>query len=479
MTTPVPAPPVIVWFRRDLRIADQPALSEAAASGRPVIPLYILEPAEGGNPGPGGAGLWWLHHALGALGRDLAALGAPLVLRRGPARAVLDTLIAESGADTVLWTRRYEPAAMARDAAIKADLKARGLTARSVKAGLLFEPWEIATRAGTPFRVFTPFWRACRAHLPPPSPLPAPTRLRGADSPPASESLDAWGLLPHAPDWAGGLRETWIPGEAGAHDRLNAFLAHGLDGYALGRDQAGREATSRLSPHLAFGEISPRQVATAALRAPGAGVERFLTELGWREFSVHLLHHHPDLPRRPFRAEFEAFPWRDDPEGLAAWQRGRTGFPLVDAGMRQLWHTGWMHNRVRMVAASLLVKDLLVPWQAGAAWFWDTLVDADLASNAASWQWVAGCGADAAPYFRIFNPTRQGETFDPDGAYVRRWCPELSRLPDRWLHKPWMAPPLALAEAGVRLGVTYPRPVVDHDGARARALAALATLRRD
>ena len=474
--------PVIVWFRRDLRVADNPALAEAAASGRPVVPLYVDDGADAGPWAEGGASRWWWQGSLEALGRDLAALGAPLVLRRGPAQAALDALVAETGAGLVLWNRRYEPWATARDTAIKAGLKARGVEARSFNAGLLFEPWTIAAKAGTPFRVFTPFWRACRAAPPPPAPLPAPARLAGLSPAPAGDRPADWGLRPHAPDWAGGIAATWRVGESAARDRLADFLADGLADYAAARDRPGRPGTSRLSPHLHFGEIGPRQVFHAALAhgaAHPAGLDRFLAELGWREFSTHLLHQAPDLPERAFRGEFDAFPWRDDDAGFAAWTRGRTGFPLVDAGMRELWATGWMHNRVRMVAASFLVKDLLLPWQAGARWFWDTLVDADLASNSASWQWVAGCGADAAPYFRIFNPARQGETFDTDGAYVRRWCPELARLPDRWLHQPAKAPAEVLRAAGIRLGETYPRPILDHDAARARALAALRSLSGD
>ncbi|MEO0035137.1 MAG: hypothetical protein RLZZ501_1160 [Pseudomonadota bacterium] len=467
--------PAIVWFRRDLRLADHPALHAAAALGRPVIPLLIDETGPAEAESDGGAARWWRHHAVAALAAALQRRGLTLLLRRGAAGAVLDEVIAATGATCVLWNRRYTPEGVAADRAVKAALTARGIEARSFKANLLFEPWEIATQSGGPFRVFTPFWRACRAAPLPEPPLPEPPALLSCPDQPAGEPLESWGWRPTAPDWAAGLRAAWTPGEAGARDRLAAFLDRGLAGYAQGRDLPGRAVTSRLSPHLAWGEISPRALFHAVRDAmpAGADADKFLAELGWREFCAHLLFSQPDLASQPLRGAFAAFPWRDAPAELAAWQRGRTGYPLVDAGMRELWETGWMHNRVRMVAASFLVKDLLLPWTAGAAWFADTLVDADPASNPASWQWVAGCGADAAPFFRIFNPALQGEKFDPAGAYVRRWCPELAGLPDRWLHRPWAAPAAVLRQAGLRPGQTYPAPIVEHDAARRRALAAM------
>lgn len=467
--------PAIVWFRRDLRLADNPALVEAAAGGQPVIPLYIDETGRPESEADGAATRWWLHHSLAALGRDLARLGTPLCLRRGEPLAVLETLIGQTGATRVLWNRRYTPHAIATDTRIKAALSKQGIEVGSFKAGLLFEPWEITTKGGTPFRVFTPFWRACLAAPPPTPPLAAPAALTPCPAQPASDPLDSWGLLPTKPDWAHGLAAEWQPGEAGAKARLATFLHHRLTAYAAARDRPGEAGTSRLSPHLAWGELSPRRAFHAARdrAGDGTGLDRFLAELGWREFCAHLLFSQPDLAEQPLKGEFTAFPWRDDPDGLRAWQQGRTGFPLVDAGMRELWNTGWMHNRVRMVVASFLVKDLLLSWQQGARWFHDTLVDADPASNVASWQWVAGCGADAAPFFRIFNPTLQGEKFDPDGAYVRRWCPELARLPDRWIHQPHRAPEAVRRTAGIVLGRTYPHPIVDHDSARRRALAAM------
>jgi deoxyribodipyrimidine photo-lyase len=471
--------PVLVWFRRDLRLADNPALAEAVRSGRPVLAVYVHDEAAAGAWPEGGASRWWLHHSLKALAASLAGLGARLHLARGEAAAVLAGLAAAVGAGLVVWNRRTEPWAARQEREVAARLAGMGVEAHAFSAALLFEPDAVRSKAGTPFQVFTPFWRACLAAPPPLRPLPPPNAINGLviDGLPGGERLEEWEMLPAAPDWSGGIRAAWAPGEAAAGQRLAGFLADGLAGYAVDRDRPDHERTSRLSPHLHFGEISLRQVFHAVDAAPpGEGARRFLAELGWREFSAHLLHRHADLPEWPLRPEFARLEWRDDPAGLEAWRRGLTGYPLVDAGMRQLWATGWMHNRVRMVAASFLVKDLLVHWRDGEAWFWDTLVDADLASNAASWQWVAGCGADAAPFFRVFNPALQGAKFDPAGGYIRRWCPELARLPDRWLNQPWAAPPLALAEAGIRLGVTYPAPIVDHDAARRRALEAFGRL---
>ena len=477
----------LVWFRRDLRLADNPALSEAAARHDTVIPVYIHAPEEEAPWPPGGAQRWWLHRSLEALAADLAATGAPLTVRRGPSGDALAALAAETGAAAVYWNRLYEPALVARDRGIKERLREAGLTAQSFNAALLAEPWRVATGQGAPYRVFTPFWKRLLADhgLPeaaardprPPAALPGPV------APPASAAVADLGLLP-AVRWYDQMEAAWTPGEAGAGARLGEFLDRALAGYADGRERPGQAGTSALSPHLHFGEIGPRQVA-AAVRAAGLadgdGGEAFLRELGWREFAHHLLYHFPDTPQRPLDRKFEAFPWRD-PDGeaaaeAAAWRAGRTGVPLVDAAMRQLWATGWMHNRLRMVAASFWTKNLRLPWLAGAQWFWDTLVDADLAANTLGWQWAGGCGADAAPYFRIFNPVRQGERFDPDGAFVRAWVPELAELPVRHLHAPWQAPAAALAAAGVALGRTYPQPVVDLKASRAAALAAFQQLR--
>jgi len=466
----------MLWFRRDLRLSDHPALMAAVESGRPILPVYVLDgedPANTTRP-LGGAARWWLHGSLAALAAALGARGSRLILRRGPVLRALSDLATETGADSVFWTRH----AGADEKSLADALAERGIQARRFRGTLLFEPEGVRTKQGTPFRVFTPFWKHLQTLEPPARPLPAPARIPAPETWPATEALADWALRPTRPDWAGGLRATWTPGEAAARARLVAFLDDGAAGYAEGRDRLAAEATSRLSPHLRFGEISPRTIWHAVRDRPwDRGAESFLREVGWREFCHHLLHQAPDMTDRPLQAAFARFPWCDDPDGLAAWQKGLTGYPVVDAGMRQLWHTGWMHNRARMIVGSFLIKDLLIDWRAGERWFWDTLVDACPANNPAGWQWVGGCGADAAPYFRVFNPVLQGEKFDPDGAYVRAWVPELARLPDRWLHRPWEAGPLALREAGVRLGETYPQPLVDHAAARDRALAALAEIK--
>ena len=477
----------LLWFGRDLRLTDNPALAAALARAGPVIPIFLFDHAEAGAWAPGGASRWWLDASLAALDRDLRARGSRLILRRGPAAEALDRLIAETGAEAVYWNRRYEPWAVARAERLKASLKGRGLDVRSFNAALLREPWTLATQQGGPYRVFTPFWKALRAEPIDPPCAPAPKRIPAPDRFPESDRLGDWKLRPSKPDWAGGLRAAWQPGEAAAQARLADFADAAVLDYRDQRGRPDRNGTSRLSPHLHFGEIGPRQIWHAvteqALARTGSpmpvGAETYLSEIAWREFSYHLLFHFPHLPDRPLRAEFAGFPWAEVAAGLEAWQRGRTGYPIVDAGMRQLWQTGWMHNRVRMITASFLIKDLLLPWNTGQAWFWDTLVDADLANNAASWQWVAGSGADAAPYFRVFNPSLQGEKFDPDGTYIRRWVPELAQLPDKLIHAPWTAQPIALQGAGIRLGHDYPMPIIDHAGARQRALDAFKTLRQE
>ena len=481
------ADPVILWFRQDLRLHDNAALTAAAESCRPVIAIYVLDDAACGRWAPGGSSRWWLHHSLQALGGSLSAIGSRLILRRGPTADVLLAIAAETGARALYCSRSYEPHAARMELAINAACSAAGIEVRRFSGALLMEPETLRNQSGAPFRVFTPFWRTVLSAGRPRVPVLAPRHLTQPKRWPVSERLDTWHLLPLKPDWAGGLRATWRPGEAGAAERLSTLIDHALPHYATARDCPDRPGTSMLSPHLHFGEISPRQcwhaVDLARERDPGldGGANSFLREIGWREFSCHLLHHWPTLPEVPFRPEFAAFPW--EPDGtrarlmFAAWSRGQTGYPIVDAGMRQLWQTGWMHNRVRMITASFLTKHLLVPWQTGQRWFWDTLVDADLASNAASWQWVAGSGADAAPYFRIFNPVLQGQKFDCNGDYVRHFVPEIARLPTKLLHAPWTATDEQLGRAGVRLGQTYPRPIVGHDDARRRALAAFATLK--
>ncbi len=481
--SPASSAPVILWFRHDLRLSDNPALAAAVAQNAPLVGLYVLDEQSPDLRGLGGAARWWLHHSLMALSEDLARYGVPLILRRGPAVDVIASTAEALGARAVVWNRLYGRGEVHRDEAVARMLAAAGRSCESHNAGLMVEPWEITTAAGGSFKVFSRFWRAAvqRGFSPPLKSGPRRQPAMSVDS----DSLHSWALTPSAPDWAGGLRETWRPGEEGARARLQQFLDGRLTGYAEGRNTPGAPSTSALSPHLAFGEISPRQVYFAAAAAGetnprlGHDVEKFQAELGWREFSYHLLAHAPELATRNWRADFDRISWREDAASLSLWTRGLTGYPIVDAGMRELWRTGWMHNRVRMITASFLIKHLLIDWRHGERWFWDTLVDADPASNAASWQWVAGSGADAAPYFRIFNPILQGEKFDPEGVYVRRYIPELARLPNAWIHRPWEAPALAASAAGIRLGRDYPLPIVDHAAARARALAAFKVLKAD
>lgn len=474
--------PAIVWLRQDLRLADNPALNAAVATKRPLVLLFVLDDETPGRWKLGGASRWWLHRSLQALQRDIAKRGAKLTLRRGNAAAAVQALAQETGAAAVFWNRCYEPYAIKRDSGLKDALKLRCVQAESFNGALLFEPWAVRTKSGEPFKVFTPFWRACLQQTDWRRPAPAPKRLNALAGELASDALEDWRLPPTEPNWAAGFEPEWTPGETGAQAALARFVDERLSGYPEARDQLGASGTSRLSPHLHWGELSPAQVRAAVEFAAGdqprlqRGADKFLAEIGWREFSTNLLFHWPALPEKNWRTQFDAFPWRDDPEALEAWRRGRTGYPVVDAAMRELWTTGYMHNRARMIAASFLIKHLLIDWRHGEDWFWDTLVDADLANNAASWQWVAGAGADASPYFRIFNPVTQGERYDADGAYVRRWVPELAALPNDVLHSPWTAPPDILRRTGVELGRTYPRPLVDHAEARARALAAFASV---
>jgi deoxyribodipyrimidine photo-lyase len=475
----------LVWFRQDLRLADHVALAAAVQRGGPIIPVYIWAPEEEGAWAPGAASRWWLHHSLANLDARLQEKGSRLVIRRGNSLSILCALAVETQADAVFWHRRYEPSIVARDTEIKTQLRARGLTAESFNGGLLCEPWSVRNSAGKPFQVFTPFWKMCLAAAEPSVPLPPPNTLPAPPQWPHTLPLSDLALEPRI-NWAKGLRTAWRPGEDGATAELQRFLEDDVFAYLDERDRPDHHGTSGLSPHLHFGEISPRQIWQAVHQrgtrrrstAAARHTEGYVRQLGWREFAHHLLFHFSYTSDAPLRTEFTAFPWRKDPQQLHAWQRGQTGYPFVDAGMRELWTTGWMHNRVRMVVASFLVKHLLLSWQDGARWFWDTLVDADLANNTLGWQWTAGCGADAAPYFRIFNPVTQGEKFDPNGDYVRRWVPELLRLPSEWIHQPWAAPSSVLADASVALGTTYPEPIVSHTAARIRALDALAAIKR-
>ncbi|WP_266181880.1 cryptochrome/photolyase family protein [Dyella humicola] len=468
----------IVWFRRDLRLADHPALSAACDAHDRVLPLYIHAPEEEGDWMPGGASQWWLHHSLAALQAQLGERGMSLHIRQGDSLAVLQQLLAQTGATSVYWNRLYEPAAIARDRGIKAALREHGVQAQSFNAALWCEPWQIETKQQGPYRVFTPFWRSLRTELGIPQPLPVPSALRGVEAV-GGAPLEALRLLPRIP-WDRGLSEAWRPGELGAQELLEIFVDDAIADYPQARDLPSRHGTSRLSPHLHFGEISPRQIhhqladriaATDARRRPD--IEPYLRELGWREFAHHLLYHFPDTPTANFNARFDGFSWAaEDGAWLERWQRGRTGIPLVDAGMRELWHTGWMHNRVRMIVASFLCKNLRQHWRHGARWFWDTLVDADLANNTLGWQWVAGSGADAAPYFRVFNPVTQAQKFDAQGHYLRRWLPELASAALPLLYEPWKDAAL-LRRSG------YPAPMVDLGATRVAALDAYRSMRGD
>ncbi|MBN1490042.1 MAG: deoxyribodipyrimidine photo-lyase [Phycisphaerae bacterium] len=478
-------PPNLVWFRQDLRLEDNEALLAAVECGAPVIPVFINTLAHDGQWAPGAASRWWLHHSLAALDKRLRQRGSRLVLRRGPAADTLIRLVRETGASAVIVNRHIEPDDAQTDAELATRLQRLGTQWLSFQSNLLFDPDAVRTRQGRAFTVFTPFWRACLSQDEPPAPRPAPARIPKPRQWPTSLPLNELEPLPEI-DWAGGLRTAWTPGEAGAQRLLTEFADRRWRSYDRDRERPDLPGTSRLSPHLHWGEIGPRQIwhalhaRAARSRAADArdNAAAYLRQLGWREFAHGLLHHFPQTTDKPMREAFARFPWRKDTAALRTWQQGQTGYPLVDAGMRELWRTGWMHNRVRMIAASFLTKHLLIPWQQGAAWFWDTLVDADLANNTLGWQWVAGCGADAAPYFRIFNPASQGETNDPNGNYVRRWVPELAELPAKWIHRPWKADAATLAAAGVKLGHTYPRPIVDHALARERALAAYQTIRK-
>lgn len=468
------ASPCILWFRRDLRLDDNLALHKALDQGGGVIPVFIWDLDEDPSVRAEGAGRWWLHRSLESLARDLKSRGSRLIFRQGDPLAQLRKLVEETGATSVTWNRLYEPASRRRDEKVGRSLKQDGIEVIPSQGGLLFEPWAIEKKGGGPYQVFTPYWRACLDQAEPARPLAAPEKLAVPTLWPQSEDLDAFGLFPQI-KWYGHMEKEWVVGETGAAAELKRFIDERVKVYGEQRDFPDRKGTSRLSPYLHFGEISPRRIWHALKKTPaiqGSGAGKYLSEIGWREFAHHLIYHFPDTVDKPLRPEFEGFPWVTNRKFLKAWQRGRTGVPMVDAGMRELWATGWMHNRVRMIVASFLVKNLLISWREGAAWFWDTLVDADLANNTLGWQWTAGCGADAAPFFRIFNPVSQGQKFDPDGSYVRKWVPELRDVPDTYIHCPWMAEPLELKEWGVVLGREYPEPIVSLMETRIRALKA-------
>jgi len=457
----------IVWFRQDLRLADNPALIHACEKGK-IIPAFILDAHD---RQPGGASRWWLHHSLQALEESLGGL----VLRKGDPLSILQGLIDEFDVDCIVWNRGYEPHIVKRDTEIKSTLSENGIEVKSFRGSVVREPWEVQTGSGGPYKVYTPFWKANLAKGIP-DPVEGPSSIKLASIGDYGDKLEDWKLLPTSPNWAKDWNTFWTPGEAGALNRFKAFLGEGLEGYGELRNRPDLPNVSRLSPHIHHGEISPRQLCKLAYERADKStkhsedVKKFVAEIGWRDFANHLLFHFPKIPTENWKPAFDNYPWRESQEDLKKWQQGMTGYPMVDAGMRELWHTGYMHNRIRMLVGSFLVKHLQLHWSHGEAWFWDTLLDADMANNTSSWQWIAGSGADAAPYFRIFNPLTQGPKFDPNGDYVRKWCPELSKLPTKLIHAPHEAAPSDLTAAGVRLGETYPEPMVDHKQARERAL---------
>ena len=471
----------IVWFRKDLRLSDHPALDAALQGGMEIIPVFIWDRKEGGAWSPGAASRWWLHHSLDSLQSSIRLLGGNLLLVRGIPAEQLPKIARDYQATHLFYGRAYAPAGITTQEAVEEASDSLGITTESFNSALLQEPWETKNGTGKPFQVFTPYWRKSRPIIYREPSSYDPHKLRFTPNLSSPSTLAELGLLPEHP-WHQKLGNHWEVSEAAAHQQIERTVAEVTQSYATRRNHPSVNGTSRLSPYLAWGQISPRQICQAVLQAENEGSHRgenkFLVEIGWREFSYHLLYHFPNIPDQPLRPKYANFPWLDDPDNLKRWQFGKTGYPMVDAGMRQLYETGWMHNRVRMIVASFLVKHLLLPWQEGARWFWDTLVDADLASNTQGWQWAAGCGADAAPYFRIFNPITQGDKFDARGEYARRWIPELEKVPKKFVFSPWTAPSSILSASEVDLGGNYPGPCVDHSEARARALAALATLKQ-
>lgn len=478
--------PIIVWFRQDLRLSDNPALHAAYETGHPIIPLYILDDMNAEEWKMGAASRVWLHHALEALNIDLSD---HLVILKGDATEIIPDIINKTGAKGIYWNRCYEPWRIKRDESIKAFIKdnMNQINVQSFQGSLLWEPWTIKNQSGDPYKVFTPFYRkGCLNADAPREPLPRPERLTYADTSGLGVSVDDLNLLP--PQQEGGWEERmvkhWTISEEGANKRLHDFIEDGLGNYKTGRDHPADNHTSRLSPYLHFGQISPNTAWYSAKKHENKkgwekDVGHFLSELGWREFSYYLLYHFPKITWENLNQKFNDFPWNSqESNDLEAWRHGKTGYPIVDAGMRQLWETGYMHNRLRMIVGSFLVKNMMTHWHRGEEWFWDCLFDADLASNSASWQWIAGCGADAAPYFRIFNPMTQSEKFDENGDYIRKYVPELKDMPKKHIHAPWNAPEEVLKEAGVELGVTYPKPMMDHSKARDRALDAFQSTKK-
>lgn len=466
----------IIWFRRDLRIEDNPAFAAACNANKSVIPLYIHD--KGLSLALGEAQKWWLHHSLKSLDKLLNLKGLRLCLKNGDPLSVLKDLIKKYHVNQVYWNISIEPEQRAQDKKIREMLTSENIKINTYSGSLLIDPKTIRTQQDEYYKVFTPFWRQCLQQL---SILEKHIVSHWPDSPDAKkDNLNDWNLLPQKTNWAKEFELKWRPGQDGAQIKLENFIENHLNDYDRQRDIPTAEATSYLAPHLHFGEISSWQIwrtIEELKRNPQRNIkaiERFCSELGWREFSHYLLYHFPDLPHANFRSKFDAFPWQNNKDNLTKWQKGLTGYPVVDAGMRELWRTGYMHNRIRMITASFLTKDLLIDWRLGAKWFFYTLLDANLANNSANWQWVAGSGADAAPYFRIFNPVLQGEKFDPNGDYIRKWVPELAALPAKWIHKPWQAPRGALS---VKIGKDYPEPIVEHGKAREKALNIYKTLK--
>ena len=467
--------PSILWFRKDLRLRDNSALKAAIEAGLPVIPIFIWSPNEAGDWAPGAASKWWLHQALKNLSEAFKDRGGEFVLREGDSLGQLRDIIEKTGAKRVYWNRRYESPQRELDASIKRQLREDGIEVESFNSSLLNEPHTAATGGGNPYKVYTPYWKKVKDRPIEPIAEPDFDSFKFPDTYPQTVALDSLGLLPEK-QWHRKFDPYWVVSEAAAQERLEKFLSQAVEGYNQARDIPSEDGTSSLSPYLHWGLIGPRQVMHALKANHDLGKEGpqvYAKEIYWREFAYNVLYHFPKTPAAPLHEKYTDFPWQPDSNALKRWQRGQTGYPIVDAGMRQLYATGWMHNRVRMVVSSLLVKHLLQDWREGASWFWDTLVDADLASNTLGWQWSAGCGADAAPYFRVFNPITQGMKFDAEGEYVRKWVPEIANLPSKFIHEPWEAPVGILEYAGVELGKDYPEPIIDHKEGRERALAAL------
>ncbi len=477
--------PVVVWFRLDFRVDDNPALHAAIETGAPIIPLYIWSPEEEGKWPPGAASQYWLHHALLSLQQELENRGSKLILRKGTILNELVNITTEFGAKSIFWNRCYEPAVIKRDSKIKKALKQENINVQSFNGHLLFEPHQISNKQGGPFKVYTPFWKHYRTLDISPAKASDKKKYTAPAKWPGSLNINEFGFIPGI-KWYTNIEKSWDMSLAGVKKRIKKFINDPIQHYQEQRDYPATDGISRMSPYLHFGQISSRRIWHLVVEneqkegriTPSNSAEGYLRQLVWREFAYHLLFHFPQTNDQPLLEKFKKFPWKDNKKLLTAWQRGETGYPIVDAGMRELWQSGWMHNRVRMIVGSFLTKDLLISWQNGAVWFWDTLVDADLANNTMGWQWVAGCGADAAPYFRIFNPVTQATRFDPDGNYIRRWIPELGKLDNKYIHQPWQAPESLLRKSGIKPGKTYPAPVVDHAEARDRALASYQSIKQ-